>query len=258
MSLFNLIKQAVGSLLGHKPLPHKAAKVEVGTGAVNEFQIHICGIPHLFRDEGDRVVHFRAEFDRTIQHTAFGDKLLPDVVPRWSKVGVHDAEGDTPQSVAEKVVRDVKLKPSAPPNDDSKADRPRRNAGLAHDDLVEAATKRGTVSESAASSSIYTVGTLLEWGEMDFPNRKPGGKPTYKSFAVKLDTGAGTKTLQGEGLKDVLAAAQCKVGERVGIKRLHKEKVPAFDHQTGLPIREKRTGEQKLWDRWVWAINRIH
>lgn len=105
MSLFNLFKQAAISLLGHKNPTPPSAKVHVGTGADNEFQIHIGGVPHLFRDEGDRVVHFRAVFDRTIQHTAFGDKLLPEVMPRWSKVGVHDADGDTLQSVAERVDR---------------------------------------------------------------------------------------------------------------------------------------------------------
>ena len=260
MSLFNILKQAAGSLLGHKNASPRSEKVQVGTGADNEFQIHIGGVPHLFRDEGDRVVHFEAVFDRTIQHTAFGDKLLPEVMPRWSKVGVHDADGDTLQSVAEKVVRDAKLSKSVPLQEDSKAELVRQHSPSVHKagQLADRAVHRRQTSASEASSSTYTVGTLLEWGEMKFPNRKLGGKRTYTSFAVKLDTGDGVKTLQGEGLKDVLADARCKVGERVGVKRLYKEKVPAFDQTTGEPLRDKTTGEQELWDRWVWSINRIH
>ncbi|MWL91425.1 hypothetical protein GA566_28855 [Cupriavidus sp. SW-Y-13] len=231
----------------------------MGTGADNEFQINIGGVPHLFRDEGDRVVHFKAVFDRTIQHTSFGDKLLPEVMPRWSKVGIHDADGDTLQSVAEKVVRDAKLHAAPPAHDESKAVVRQHHPSIPKAGQVDdGATARRNASDSGASSSTYTVGTLLEWGEMEFPNRKPGGKRTYTSFAVKLDTGAGVKTLQGEGLKEVLADARCKVGERVGVKRLYKEKVPAFDQKTGQPLRDDTTGEQKLWDRWVWSINRIH
>ncbi|RZT35395.1 hypothetical protein [Cupriavidus agavae] len=256
MSLFIILRQAATALLGHKAAPSQPAKVHVGTGGDNEFQIHISGVPHLFRDEGDRVVHFRAEFQRLIHHTAFGDKVLPEVVPRWIKVGVHDAPDDTPQSVAEKVVRDARLNADARAQNDAKAKRPRADTQFVEEVTADDARQPRGVSQ--ASSSTYTVGTLVEWGEMEFPNRKPDGKRTYKSFAVKLDTGAGIKTLQGEGLKDVLADARCKVGERVGIKRLHKEKVPAFDHLSGRPIKDKATGEQKLWDRWVWSINRIH
>lgn len=260
MSLFNLLKQAASSLRGHRNPSPPSAKVHVGTGADNEFQIHIGGVPHLFRDEGDRVVHFKAVFDRTIQHTSFGDKLLPEVMPRWSKVGVHDADGDTLQSVAERVVRDAKLTASVSQQEDSKAEVVRQHSTGVQKagQLDDRAVHRRQTSASDASSSTYTVGTLLEWGEMEFPNRKPGGKRTYTSFAVKLDTGAGLRTLQGEGLKDVLADAGCKVGERVGVKRLYKEKVPAFDQKTGQPLRDRTTGEQKLWDRWVWSIDRIH
>ncbi|WP_066733008.1 hypothetical protein [Cupriavidus sp. D384] len=255
MTFIQLLRHAASSLF-MSVTPSAAtndAPVSVGAGAPNEYQIHIDGIPHLFRDEGDHVVHFVAAFDRTIQHTAFGNKLLPEVVPRWNKVQTYRGPKDTPQSVAEAVVRSSKRPGTSSATTQEPGDK-RRVAGL------PSAAPRDPVSVKTEepSGAAYTVGTLVEWGEMEFPNRKPGGKPTYRSFAVKLQTEAGIKTLQGEGLKDVLADASCKVGERVGIKRLRKEKVPAFDHQTGNPILDKKTGEQKLWDRWVWAINRIH
>ncbi|MCY1201697.1 hypothetical protein D9M68_139940 [compost metagenome] len=260
MTLFQVIKQAAAAIMGQPTAPSRHAdEVPVGTGADNEFQILIDGVPNLFRDEGDHVVHFVAVFDSQIQHTAYGDKVLPEVVPRWSKLGRHSGDGVTPQSVAESVMRQAKERqPVASPavRENSAKSRQSGHADRQpHHTLAKSAEAR---HEGHASGSNYTVGTLIEWGEMEFPNRKPGGKATYTSFAVKLDSDAGEKTLQGEGLKDALADAACKIGDRVGIKRLHKEKVPAFHHETGRPILDPATGEQKLWDRWVWQVNRIH
>nr|WP_315591833.1 hypothetical protein [uncultured Cupriavidus sp.] len=255
MSLLNIIKQATAILSGARSKSDPKVAVSVGTGAENEFEILINGIPNLFRDEGSCVVHFVAQFDRCIQHTEFGNKLLPEVIPRWSKVQTYDQAGVTPQSVAEAVMRESKQESAGAKRKDSKPDRDAVDIESTGRAMSE---PRHHVPKAEASSSSYTVGKLVEWGEMEFPNRKPGGKPTYTSFAVKLDTSNGVKTLQGEGLKDVLADAHCKVGERVGIKRLYKEKVPAFDHATGRPIFERGTQKQKLWDRWVWSINRIH
>lgn len=261
MSLFKIIKQATVAILGRGAgVAADAAQVAVGTGADNEYEIFISGVPHLFRDEGDCVVHFRAEFDSLIQHTAFGSKLLPEVFPRWTKVRVYDEKGVTPKSVAEAVMRDAKQQPTQSSPVEHKTARDKHDRGALSDRGRGSATThavQATTTEKA-SSADYTVGALIEWGEMEFPNRKPGGKRTYTSFAVKLDTGNGIKTLQGEGLKDVLADARCKVGERIGIKRLYKEKVPAFDPATGRPIFERGTKKQQLWDRWVWSINRIH
>lgn len=260
MTLFNLLRQAAAALAGERAATQRdpdtrADTIPVGTGADNEFHMQIDGIPHLFRDEGTHVVHFVAEFDRRIQHTAFGNKLLPEVVPRWSKVRTYDTPGVTLQGVAEAVVRNARPESDNAPRKDAKSD------GQAHEDAKTGRTvaePQARPRAAEASSSNYTVGKLLEWGEMEFPNRKPGGKPTYTSFAVKLETNAGEKVLQGEGLKDVLANARCVLGERVGIRRLHKEKVPAFDPKTGRPIIDRETNQQKLWDRWVWSINRIH
>lgn len=260
MSLFNLFKQAAAALSGERadiqrnPEAHADA-IPVGTGDDNEFHMQIDGIPNLFRDEGDRVVHFVAEFDRRIQHTAFGHKLLPEVVPRWSMVRTYDQPGVTPQGVAEEVVRNGRQEAAGDERKSAKSDRAAQAAAEAGSIASEPQAKPRAAE---ASSSNYTVGKLLEWGEMEFPNRKPGGKPTYTSFAVKLETSAGEKILQGEGLKDVLANTRCVLGERVGIRRLHKEKVPAFDQKTGRPIIDRETRQQKLWDRWVWSINRIH
>ncbi|SPS02292.1 hypothetical protein [Cupriavidus taiwanensis] len=264
MTLFGVLKRAVATILGQPPVvaSRAANEVPVGTGADNEFQILINGVPNLFRDEGDHVVHFVAVFDRSIQHTAFGHKVLPEVVPRWHKLGRHDGESVTPQSVAEAVMRHAKEGASAAPlpqskgSDESRESRGPRTAQHPRPDLRPAKTEPRY--DGNASRSNYTVGKLVEWGEMEFPNRKPGGKATYTSFAVKLDTHAGERTLQGEGLKDALADAACKIGDRVGIKRLHKEKVPAFNHANGRPVLDPETGEQKLWDRWVWQVNRIH
>ncbi len=40
------------------------------------------------------------------------------------------------------------------------------------------------------------------------------GPRFYTSFAMHVDTQGGERTLQGEGLKDAIAAARCEVGRR--------------------------------------------
>lgn len=256
MKLIRLIRRVAAAVL-MSPSPKPAgedALVSVGAGAANEYQIDIDGVPHLFRDEGDHVVHFVAVFDRGIQHTAFGHKVLPDVVPRWENVGVERGRNVTPQSVAEATIQSSKAKRIVSGEE-----------ARSRTDHASAPTKRRVPDAEAslprdatASDAGYTVGRLIEWGEMEFPNRKLGGKPTYTSFAVRLDTAKGEKTLQGEGLKEPLAKLGCQIGDEVGIKRLHKEKVPAFDHTTGRPIIDRTTRKQLLYDRWVWQMHRIH
>lgn len=256
MSIFNAIKEAahaMASMLGR--VPASSPKVTVGNGASNEFQILISGIPNLFRDEGDHIVHFVAVFDSCIQNTSFGHKVLPIVVPRWDKVGVERGPSATPQSVALTVMREAKARTQS----GTKAKTNRRTDLSTSDDAVAIMDSvQATPREATASQTGYAVGRLLEWGEMKFPNRKPGGKPSFTSFAVRLETAEGEKTLQGEGLKEPIANLGCEIGDRVSIKRLHKEKVLAFDHETGRPIIDPKTRKQKFYDRWVWQMHRIH
>lgn len=254
MSFLNVIKQMADAFAEKfSKAPANARKIVVGTGAENEYQIVIDGIPHLFRDEGDHVVHFVAMFDSGIQNTAFGHKVLPDVVPRWEAVGVERGRNVTPQSVAEATMQGIKAERKTADRKAHASVSPTIATAQRASDAAPASPRDATASHAG-----YTVGRLLEWGEMKFPNRKAGGKPTYTSFAVRLDTSNGEKTLQGEGLKEPLANLGCQIGDEVGIKRLHKEKVPAFDHLTGSPIIDPETQRQKLYDRWVWQMHRIH
>lgn len=266
MTWLNLIKRVAGVLSAEQRGSSSSSMIPVGTGAANERQFYVHGIPHLLRDEGDRVIHFVGGFHHRLQSTPYGDKLLPEVIPRWKQVSVHPGEA------LEKVAADVifqaerELTPDSPTSSDAPAGGRRFQPTRSLDGAQPSRSKReggereggGSASSEKGSSSAYTVGKLIGWGEMEFPNRKSGGPRTYTSFAVKLYMGAGEKTLQGEGLKDALAEAGCKLGDRVAVKRLRKEKVPAFDKKTGDPIKDPRTGEQKLWDRWVWNINLVH
>jgi hypothetical protein len=117
MSFLNVFKQMADALAEKSSnAPGNARKIVVGTGAENEYQIVIDGIPHLFRDEGDHVVHFVAVFDSGIQNTAFGHKVLPDVVPRWENIGVERGRNVTPQSVAEATMQGIKAERSTRPS----------------------------------------------------------------------------------------------------------------------------------------------
>ncbi|MGX6566057.1 hypothetical protein [Cupriavidus necator] len=264
MTWLNLIKRVVSVVIAEPRGESSPNSIPVGTGASNERQFYVHGIPHLLRDEGDRVIHFVGVFQHRLQSTPYGDKLLPEVFPRWNLVSEH------PGKALEKVAADViqaerEMATDLPTSSDAPAGRrvqPSRSqdggqASRSQHQDSERDEARSTSAERG-SPSAYTVGTLIEWGELEFPNRKPGGPRTYTSFAVKLDTAAGERTLQGEGLKDALSDAGCNMGDRVAVKRLRKEKVPAFDKKTGNPIKDPRTGEQKLWDRWVWNINLVH
>lgn len=68
---------------------------------------------------------------------------------------------------------------------------------------------------------------------------------------------SGVETLQGEGLKDAISEAGCKVGDAVEVKRLRKIKVPAFDEKSGDPVLDEH-GNQKVYDKWLWSISVAH
>lgn len=265
MTWLNLIKRVATVLSAETRRESSRSTIPVGTGAANERQFYVHGIPHLLRDEGGRVIHFVGVFQYLLQSTPYGDKLLPEVIPRWEQVSVHP--GEALEKVAADVIQaESELTPDLLTSSDAPAGARRFQPTRSLDGAQPSRSKRedgerqggGSASSEKRSSSAYTVGKLIEWGEMEFPNRKSGGPRTYTSFAVKLYTGAGERTLQGEGLKDALAEAGCKLGDRVAVKRVRQEKVPAFDKKTGDPIKDPRTGEQKLWDRWVWNINLVH
>ena len=263
MSWLKLIKR-VAAVLNPEQRGDSTDPIPVGRGDPNERQFYVHGVPHLLRKECDRVVHFVGVFEHRLQRTPYGDKLLPEVFPRWKKVSEH--VDMSLEHVAASVIQD-----GNPPDFPAPAqaavqpelrrrERPTRSAPSAERGGRQevASSGSGSVAPAQASSQTYTVGELLEWGEMTFPNRKQGGPRSYTSFALKLSTATGEKILQGEGLKDALADARCKLGDRIAVRRLHREKVPAFDKKNGAPIMDRATGVQKLWDRWVWSINLVH
>lgn len=87
------LESLVKTFLPKASSPQPSADVEpikVGAGGNNETQMTISGEPHLFRDEGDRVAHFVAQFEARLTETPFGPKLLPDLIPHWSLKAVHE------------------------------------------------------------------------------------------------------------------------------------------------------------------------
>ena len=63
------------------------------------------------------------------------------------------------------------------------------------------------------------TGTVTWWGEEKFPDRKSKGTRFYTSFAMRLETVSGERTLQGEGLKDAIAESGCVAGDVVTVRR---------------------------------------
>ncbi|WP_250482508.1 hypothetical protein [Caballeronia sp. GACF5] len=230
----------------------QSSPVEVGKGGANERHIAIAGQPMLFRDEGDVVVQFRPAFDYELRPTAVGMKLIPALAPHWEVLREH--QGPLTEAIAA-AVRDVQ--PTETPSERSVA--PTRPAAAS-----DARPTRQIVETVASSPALAAepshrpserarYGVLKEWGEKEFPDGKRPGR-TYESFCITLEHRTGVDVLQGEGLRDAIAEAHCKVGDRIEVRRLGKIKVPAVDKR-GRPKLDA-SGAQVLWDKWLWSISK--
>lgn len=217
----------------------------------------ICGVPHLFVDEGDCIVQFRPAFEEGPCDTRFGTKILPEMEPHWSvlrehRVPLKDAIASairvesTAQGVPLPAGNEAPVAPAEPGPDDPMSHAVGRDVPGGSRATRERPPRR---NDYAAA----TVGRVVSWGEERFPSRKPQGKPFYTSFAMHIDTLSGERTLQGEGLKDAIAQSGCRVGDIVTVRRLEKVKVPAFE-ENGRPI--MKNGQHVLWDKWRWSITR--
>ncbi|MGO4660061.1 hypothetical protein AB4Z34_35675, partial [Ensifer sp. 2YAB10] len=111
------LRSMLDALLGAPSTP-VATDVRVGTGAANEVQLAISGIPHLFRKEASGVAHFVATFERVVGTTDFGQKLLPSVVPYWKLVSV--SQGLSLGEAVELAVRAGKVPEVASPHASSR------------------------------------------------------------------------------------------------------------------------------------------
>ncbi|WP_176091249.1 hypothetical protein [Burkholderia ambifaria] len=251
------------------PPSFRQAERTVGTGASNETFVTIDGVAHLFVDEGDCVVEFVPAFDDAPGDTMFGTKILPALAPHWAMVHEHPvplkdaiaaairraslpaspALGTTPTFAA------AKQRPA------QSADQPRSASGHDDDETRASTTRQSSRVSSprggtdASSRSSVVEGRITGWGEETFPDRRPGKQSrTYRSFALRLDTRDGERTLQGEGLKEAINECGCRVGDVVTVKRLRKIKVPAFRKEDGEPI--LKNGQHVMWDKWLWSITK--
>ncbi len=228
----------------------------VGTGLRNEVQIEIGGVPNLFRDEEERIVHFVADFDARPTATHFGQKLLPDPVPYWNVVGEH--QGATLSKVIAAAIRAHAVPPAhaALQGDDGAGKSARQFAREPTRDSQHTGAAAGRAQTRREPGAAVHRGTIAFWGEAEFADRKRIGR-TYTSFALKLETATGIDTLQGEGLKEAIAEAGCQLGDRVEVRRLHKVKVQAFHRKSGTPKLDDG-GQPIMWDKWLWSITRSH
>lgn len=223
----------------------------VGQGAPNETVVTIGDIPHLFVDEGDHVVQFSPAFDDHAEETEFGLKILPELMPHWSQRATH--RSPLKEAVATAIRQNGKPAPVNATHAATVATggTPDTPGGAMEPFEPEAATHaRPRRAHNVDSSNV--VGRILSWGEESFPDRKKPGR-FYKSFAMHVDTSAGERTLQGEGLKEAIAECRCVVGDVVSIRRTGKVKVPAI-RTDGTPI--VKDGKPVLWDKWLWAISK--
>ncbi|MBB5510908.1 hypothetical protein [Paraburkholderia atlantica] len=222
----------------------------VGQGAPNETVVTIGDIPHLFVDEGDHVVQFSPAFDDHSEETEFGMKILPDLAPHWAQRAVHRCP------LKEAVAAAIRHNGNPPPASSPVQSKPLGNGhpgpSAGSEEAFEAepaVPTRSRRNDNADASNV--VGRIVSWGEERFPDRKKPGR-FYKSFAMHIDTSAGERTLQGEGLKEAIAESRCVVGDVVSVRRTGKVKVPAI-RTDGSPI--VKDGKPLMWDKWLWSIS---
>ena len=248
------------------PDPSTAPRT-VGLGAPNESHVLIDGIPNLFVDEGDCIVQFEPAFDNHTEDTDFGLKILPEVVPHWSQMTVHrvplkeaiaaalrnNAGGPAMQPPQASVPASAQGSRQASPQEAYRVDASFQDTGDddRHFEPRERSPRRAPQAGSGAADAV--TGTVTWWGEEKFPDRKSKGSRFYTSFAMRLETMSGERTLQGEGLKDAIAESRCAAGEVVTVRRLRKVKVPAFRND-GSP--KLVNGQQVMWDKWLWQIEK--
>ncbi|MDK3022924.1 hypothetical protein QO239_10005 [Cupriavidus taiwanensis] len=251
--LLGALQDALQDALHPPPAESAPASAQaVGTGSRNEVHIEIGGVPNLFRDEGERIVHFVAAFDPRPTATRFGQKLLPDPVPYWSVAGEHPGA-----KISGVIAAAIRAHASPAARLDVQGDNGAgQSTHEAQPGSQQAAPATPKASARREPGSAVHRGTISFWGEAEFPDRNRPGR-TYTSFALKLDTATGVDTLQGEGLKDAIAEAGCQLGDQVEVRRLQKVKVPAFHRRSGKPKLDDN-GQQVLWDKWLWSITRSH
>ena len=222
----------------------------VGQGAPNETLMTIGDTPHLFVDEGDHIVQFTPAFDDHTEETEFGMKIMPDLVPHWSKVKVHCCELKAAIVAAIRDGYSPVVAPDASDGATAKSGQAPANSGDEPAGLREATPSRSRSSNTVDLSAV--TGRIASWGGEKFPDRKRPGR-FYESFAIHIETDAGERTLQGEGLKEAIAESRCVVGDVVSVRRLRKIKVPAI-RADGTP--KVVDGKQVMWDKWLWSISK--
>ena len=239
-------------VLQQRTIVEPAKSLSVGTGSSNEAHIEIGGVPNLFRDEGERIVHFVAAFEARPTPTRFGQKLLPDPVPYWHVVGEYPGA-----RMAHVISGAIRAHATPASSVETASDHRAGQSTSEHSPGVRnASTATASTPARRASNGASYRGKITFWGEAEFPDRKRPGR-TYRSFALKLETVTGTETLQGEGLKDAIADSGCQFGDLVEVRRLEKVKVQAFHPKSGKPKLDDN-GQTILWDKWLWSISRSH
>jgi hypothetical protein len=235
--------------------PATPQPIVVGQGGASERQVVIAGEARLFRDEGDVVVQFRPAFDYELRDTPVGMKLVPSLEPHWAFVSEY--QGSLKDAIAAAIM--AESSPVTTGRETGQAERHREKAPARQGASPVTIENQPPALSSPAKATVDRrtershYGVVKEWGEREFPDGKRPGK-TYESFCLTLEHRGQTRMLQGEGLRDAIAETNCRIGDRVEVRRLGKTKVPAINAR-GQPILDG-AGAQVLWDKWLWSITK--
>ncbi|MBC3871464.1 hypothetical protein [Undibacterium oligocarboniphilum] len=217
----------------------------------NTITMDLDGHEYQFKYRNGKTVVFKQEFQiKVTNHPLFGRKLLPTNGIRWIELASYEVDSVTAGISAfikdglTQPVKAASVTPAAKP------------VTVSPVITSPAVTKPKPAFDQDEPFVEKTIGRLVAQGDMRFPDKKNEGK-TYVNYAISLQLKSGSqKQLQGEGLRDALAAANANIDDLIVVKRLNKVPVQVIDKVTQKP-RFDDLGKPVMTEKWVWKIEKI-
>lgn len=187
---------------------------------------------------------------RVTHHPVLGRKLLPTVGTNWSVIATYNNHS-LEEAIAAFVAGGCQSVKAVPKESPKVTPLPIPSAA----EIPKITPAKHNQEMKKSPTSRPDIGDLIFLGEKQFPDRQnPGGN--YTCFAIVLQTSDGEKILQGEGLRDEIAATQVKIGQRIQVERLGKVPVELVDKKTQTPKLDS-AGAPVMGSKWQWKITAL-
>lgn len=220
-------------------------------GNISRHYMDLNGQEYRFDVELSSVTVFKRGFKmRLTCHPYFGKKLLPTNGVEWIAIASYHMTSleDAIFAFITKGLKQDNVKCGSNISDSL----PQQAVSINHEKRNETDLAMDTGLKTIVNQRPE-VGVLKFIGTKKFPDRNGKGA-MYSSFAIVLVTDSGEeKTLQGEGLRDVIAESGAGLGSRVKVQRLGNQKVQIIDPKTKSPVLDDK-GDPVMRPKWLWKM----